>query len=163
MRGCVSEYLIEIAPFGWLSCHTACDDQLVRITLGAATLTAPEPDATPICIREVQRWVDAYTAGKRPLSYEASDLGTAFQQSVWRAIAQIPYGETRTYRDIAESIGAPTAMRAVGNACGANPLPLVVPCHRVIAQHGLGGFSGPAAWKKRLLDFEHTTHMRIAV
>ena len=75
--------------------------------------------------------------------------------AAWRALCEIPYGETRSYRDLAIALGKPTAVRAVGAANGANPLPIVVPCHRVIGANGsLVGYGGGLALKKRLLDFE---------
>lgn len=81
--------------------------------------------------------------------------GTEFQRRVWAAISSIPYGETRSYNDIAEDIGMPKAYRAVANACGANPVPLIVPCHRVIRKDGgLGGYGLGIERKKYLLDFE---------
>ena len=81
--------------------------------------------------------------------------GTPFQKRVWRALARIPFGQTRSYGEVAAAIGAPKAARAVGAACGANPLPLFVPCHRVLAAGGaLGGFSGGLVIKKKLLRVE---------
>ena len=81
--------------------------------------------------------------------------GTAFQQTVWSALAEIPYGELRSYKDIAETIGKPKAVRAVGAANGRNPLPIVVPCHRVIGSDGsLTGFAGGLPAKTRLLTLE---------
>ncbi len=81
--------------------------------------------------------------------------GTAFQQRVWAALREVPAGKTRTYGEIALSLGQPGASRAVGAACGANPIPLLVPCHRVVAAGGkLGGFSGGLSWKKLLLARE---------
>lgn len=81
--------------------------------------------------------------------------GTPFQQRVWRAIASIPRGETRSYAWLARKAGKPTACRAAANACGANPVPLLVPCHRVIASDGsLGGFSLGLALKRKLLRLE---------
>ena len=84
-------------------------------------------------------------------------MATAFQQLVWDQIDKIPYGETRTYKDIAIDIGKPKASRAVANACGKNPTPIIRPCHRVICTDGsLGGYSAPggAIEKKRLIDSE---------
>ena len=76
--------------------------------------------------------------------------GTAFQQKVWCEIDKIPRGEVVTYSQIAENIGHPKAARAVANACGANPNPIVVPCHRVIRSDGeLGGYSGPGGIKQK--------------
>lgn len=81
--------------------------------------------------------------------------GTAFQRAVWRALADIPYGELRSYSDIARTIGKPTAVRAVGAANGRNPLPIIVPCHRVIGSNGsLTGFAGGLEIKTHLLAFE---------
>ncbi|WP_421862682.1 methylated-DNA--[protein]-cysteine S-methyltransferase [Parvibaculum sp.] len=81
--------------------------------------------------------------------------GTAFQKSVWAALARIPFGETRSYADIAREIGNPKGMRAVGLANGKNPLPIIVPCHRVIGANGsLTGFGGGLPTKKWLLEFE---------
>jgi O-6-methylguanine DNA methyltransferase len=81
-------------------------------------------------------------------------VGTAFQCTVWRALAQIPFGSTRTYGDIACSIGKASASRAVGRACGANPVPFFIPCHRVVGAKGLGGFSSGLEIKKNLLKAE---------
>ena len=81
--------------------------------------------------------------------------GTPFEKKVWSKLAKIPYGQTRSYKEIARAIGHPKASRAVGNANGKNPLPLIVPCHRVIeSDGGLGGFGHGIKVKKQLLDFE---------
>ncbi len=80
--------------------------------------------------------------------------GTPFQHDVWRAICRIPYGETRSYTQLAEMAGHPAAVRAVASACGANPLPYYIPCHRVVAAHGLGGYAFGLHIKKRLLHLE---------
>lgn len=81
--------------------------------------------------------------------------GTAFQQKVWKCLQRIRAGQTRTYGEVAEAIGSKTASRAVGGACGANPIPVLVPCHRVLAANRrLGGFSGGLQWKKLLLQRE---------
>ena len=84
--------------------------------------------------------------------------GTAFQKQVWQAIAKIPFGQTKTYGELAQMIGRPRAVRAVGSACGRNPVPLFIPCHRVKgANRQLGGFSCGLPWKRLLLDAEHQT------
>lgn len=81
--------------------------------------------------------------------------GTTFQQEVWDALLTIPYGETRTYKQIAEQIGRPKAVRAVGQALNRNPLPILFPCHRVIGSSGkLTGFAGGLTQKQRLLEIE---------
>ena len=86
--------------------------------------------------------------------------GTVFQKKVWRELSKIPKGETRTYKEIAIAIGRPLAVRAVANACGKNPHPIKIPCHRVIRSDGkLGGYSAPGgtAAKRRLLKEELKT------
>ena len=87
--------------------------------------------------------------------------GTSFQKKVWAALKRIPYGKTRSYQDIAKSIGHPKAFRAVGNANGSNSIPLIIPCHRVIESNGgLGGFGHGLKVKKRLLDLERAHGIR---
>jgi O-6-methylguanine DNA methyltransferase len=81
--------------------------------------------------------------------------GTPFEKKVWSALAKIPYGQTRSYKEIAQAIGHPKAFRAVGNANGQNSIPLIIPCHRVIESNGgLGGFGHGLKVKKQLLDLE---------
>jgi O-6-methylguanine DNA methyltransferase len=81
--------------------------------------------------------------------------GTEWQSKVWREITAIPYGVTVTYGEIAENLGDKKMARAVANACGANPMPIVVPCHRVVAKSGLGGYAGGLKLKKWLLKHEN--------
>jgi methylated-DNA-[protein]-cysteine S-methyltransferase len=82
--------------------------------------------------------------------------GTEFEKAVWHALTEIPYGETRTYKWLAEKIGKPNACRAVGQALSRNPMPVIIPCHRVIESDGsLGGYSGGIDIKRRLLDLEY--------
>jgi O-6-methylguanine DNA methyltransferase len=99
-----------------------------------------------------------YLEGKRTSFGLALDLrGTAFQRAVWQVLLAIPYGETRSYSEVARAIERPDAVRAVGAANGANPLAIVVPCHRVIAADGsLGGYGGGLALKARLLAMERS-------
>ena len=81
--------------------------------------------------------------------------GTVFQRQVWDEISKIPYGETRTYRDLAIAIGKPNAVRAVGTACGANRFCIIIPCHRVVGSNGgLGGYAYGLEIKKKLLELE---------
>jgi methylated-DNA-[protein]-cysteine S-methyltransferase len=107
-------------------------------------------------LRKVAGEIKEYLAGKRrqfdiPLTLH----GTGFQRSVWNALLTIPYGETRSYREIAEQIGNPKACRAVGMANHWNPIAIIVPCHRVIGTDGsLTGFGGGLALKQQLLDLE---------
>lgn len=96
-------------------------------------------------------------AGRAPRNLPPLDLskGSAFQQQVWTALQQIPAGKTQTYAQVAATIRRPLATRAVGSACGANPVLILVPCHRVLPKNGgLGGFSSGLKWKRRLLELE---------
>ena len=103
--------------------------------------------------------IDAYLS-RRFYATEDKDLhldlrGTDFQRRVWDQLCRIPYGTTCSYQDVARAIGRPSAVRAVGTANGANPLPLIVPCHRVVATGGkLGGYGGGLDLKRRLLAME---------
>lgn len=85
--------------------------------------------------------------------------GTEFQQAVWRAMRRIPYGETRAYGELASMAGYPRAARAVGSACNRNKLPIVVPCHRVVASNGIGGYEFGIEAKKKLLELERMNCM----
>jgi O-6-methylguanine DNA methyltransferase len=95
-------------------------------------------------------------AGRSPKKFPPLDLaGTEFQKIVWNALRKIPIGKTKSYGEIARAIGKPKAVRAVGGACGANPIPVLVPCHRVLAANGkIGGFSGGLLRKRNLLARE---------
>ena len=99
----------------------------------------------------------AYFAGKRVQFKENFDLkgGTDFQKKVWRAIQRIPFGQTRSYGWLARQVGGKNKARAVGAACGSNPIPILIPCHRVIREDGgLGGYGGGLGIKKKLLKIE---------
>ena len=100
--------------------------------------------------------LDAYLRGDLSEFSAPVDLqGTPFQLGVWNALREIPYGEVRSYQAVAEAIGRPSAVRAVGAANGANPVPVIVPCHRVIGSNGrLVGFGAGVEWKLRLLGTE---------
>lgn len=117
-----------------------------------------EPDWTrdDDALGEVIEQLQAYFAGElREFDLDLAPEGTEFQRSVWSALAEISYGETVSYGELAARIGRPRASRAVGAANGANPLPIVVPCHRVIGSNGaLVGFGGGLDIKEALLDTE---------
>jgi methylated-DNA-[protein]-cysteine S-methyltransferase len=115
------------------------------------------PEAVRPWLRATERALDRVLAGKTPTQLPPLDLsaGTNFQQAVWVALQHIPAGATRSYLEVARAVGAPKAARAVGQACGANPIPVLIPCHRVLAAGGrLGGFSGGLEWKRTLLRRE---------
>jgi len=110
----------------------------------------------PECFADAAAQLAEYFAGRRRrFDLQLAPTGTGFQLSVLEALQTIPYGETRSYRDIARQIGRPTAVRAVGAANGRNPLPIVIPCHRVIGADGsLTGFGGGLPSKRFLLELE---------
>lgn len=110
-----------------------------------------------LIVRDAVRQIEEYFAGKRqafdvPLSLR----GTPFQEKVWRELSKIPFGTTVSYRNIAERISHPKAVRAVGNTNGRNPICVIIPCHRVIASDGgIGGYTGGLDIKRRLLALEY--------
>src|SRR5256885_15392195 len=140
------------SPVGPLTLE-ATHDGLTRIEFGAGETSVQA--GLPV-LQQAIRQLEEFFAGKRktfdvPLALR----GTPFQLEVWSSLLRIPYGATRTYAEIAKSIGRPAATRAVGAANGANPIPIIVPCHRVIGSNGsLTGFGGGIDVKRWLLDFE---------
>ena len=122
-----------------------------------AARVSPRVLEAPAELDEVRRELDLYFAGKLdsfdlPLDWQ---LSSGFRQRVLRAIDRIPYGQTRTYTEMARKAGNERAVRAAGSACGSNPIPLVVPCHRVLRTGGaLGGYGGGLPMKQSLLELE---------
>jgi methylated-DNA-[protein]-cysteine S-methyltransferase len=123
---------------------------------------ADRNDANALIGETVQQ-LRAYFAGDRRVFDVPLDMqGTAFQKRVWHELEKIPYGETRSYMQVAVAVGAPKAVRAVGAANGANPIPIIVPCHRVIGTSGkLTGYGGGLPLKKRLLELEGALSMSL--
>jgi methylated-DNA-[protein]-cysteine S-methyltransferase len=115
----------------------------------------PQDDAV---LREAMRQLDDYFAdARRAFDLPLAARGTAFQRRVWQELGRIPFGETRSYGEVAERLGNPKAMRAVGAANGRNPIAIIVPCHRVIGASGaLTGFGGGLARKAYLLELERS-------
>ncbi len=158
-------YAVHDAPVGTLVLAATREGTLVACSYDtedvvAARLAArlsPRVVREPGRLDEARREVDAYVAGRRrsfdvPVS---TVLATPFAQTVLGALARVPYGSTTTYQAIARAIGEPRASRAVGNALGANPLCIVLPCHRVLRTDGsLGGYAGGLDVKRRLLNLE---------
>jgi methylated-DNA-[protein]-cysteine S-methyltransferase len=119
-------------------------------------LEEAEPGSDAV-LDAARRQLDAYfNGGVRRFDLPLAPRGTAFQQRVWMALREIPYGRTCSYSEIAAAVGAPKAVRAVGGANGCNPIAIIVPCHRVIGANGaLTGFGGGIDRKRFLLTHEH--------
>lgn len=127
------------------------NDNPNRVRLGKLV----KQDSHPVLI-EAERQLREYFKGERKSFSLALDLrGTSFQRNVWEALLAIPFGQTRSYSDLAKKLGNPQATRAVGAANGRNPISIIVPCHRVIGSNGkLTGFAGGLEVKARLLELE---------
>lgn len=139
------------SPVGRL---TICEEDgfITGLIWGGKAAEPGEP--TPLLLR-AKREIAAYFEGKRKeFDLPVNPAGSPAELSVWQVMAKIPYGETRTYGDIAKETRVNA--RAVGQACGRNPIPILLPCHRVVAASGLGGFSAPGGvdWKGKLLVLE---------
>ena len=117
---------------------------------------APEGEHEPVALADARSQLTEYFAGERTrFDLELVMQGTPFQRRVWRALQDIPYGETISYGELARRTGQPSAARAVGMANGRNPISVIVPCHRVIGASGtLTGYGGGTERKRRLLDLE---------
>ncbi len=140
-----AETFLYSSPLGEL---TYCwNDELCR---DVSLLDAPVDK--PTGNDPVSEWLDAYFAGKMLSLPPLAAARTPFQASMRHYLLSIPRGETLSYGEAAKLLG--TAPRALGQALGANLLPIIIPCHRVVAAHGLGGFSCGLEWKRRLLAFE---------
>ena len=135
------------------------DGSIIRIELTDAAGTSSAP--TPL-LSEAEHQITAFLRGeRRQLDFPIRMVGTPFQQRVWQALQQIPYGATSTYGAIATAIGNPQASRAVGMACNKNPLLLIVPCHRVVGANGkLVGFAYGTEAKRWLLELESLSYYK---
>jgi methylated-DNA-[protein]-cysteine S-methyltransferase len=150
------------SPVGTLTL-VASDEALVAIlwaggSPGRVPLAGVSEEAAHPVLVETQRQLDEYFLGERRAFDVPLDLrGTPFQRSVWELLRTIPFGETRSYGELAAQLGNPAAMRAVGAANGRNPISIVVPCHRVVGATGkLTGFAGGLEAKQTLLRLEQT-------
>jgi len=148
--------LLYTSPVGILTL-TASDTALTGLYFGERIPTEAVLQHTPI-LDETIRQLDEYFSGlRRSFTLPLFSSGTAFQRRVWDALRMIPYGETRTYAEIAALAGSPRGFRAVGQANHVNPISIIVPCHRVVRTGGdLGGYGGGLDAKRFLLDLEQT-------
>ena len=146
------------SPFQPFAAWVDEEGRLRRFHLRAAGAAKVDSEAenNPGKLSEVQRQVDEYACGKRrDFDLELMAEGPEFERKVWAALSEIPFGTTTSYGAVAKRIGHPTAARAVGAANGANPIALIVPCHRVIGSDGsLTGYGGGLPLKRKLLEHE---------
>jgi methylated-DNA-[protein]-cysteine S-methyltransferase len=143
-------------PVGLLEVESA-DTGVTRVRLGSRQKPREVGDGDALeYARKAKGEILAYLEGRlKRFTVPVLLAGTPFQRAVWAKLLAIPYGKTRTYGEIAAELGKPRAARAVGTACGANPIPILVPCHRIVAGNGgLGGFGGGVRLKHELLELE---------
>ena len=142
------------SPIGLLTIEET-DGAITALRFGGETVSPPP---TPLLQRAAQQLTEYFAARRRRFDLPLRPQGTAFQQAAWSALCDIPYGQTRTYAQQAAAIGHPKACRAVGMANHCNPLPLFIPCHRVIGAGGkLTGYAGGLAIKRFLLELEQAS------
>lgn len=164
-KGLAIAYTTFTSPLGWILlastgrglCSVKLGDKPEALTKMLATeFSEAELSEDRRALKDAKQRVLGFLSGDTSLGRLPLDIrGTVFQQRVWAALRAIPRGETRTYKDIATAIGAPKAVRAVGSACGANPVALVIPCHRALrTDGGLGGYAWGLQRKEKLLKLE---------
>lgn len=150
------QYAYYECPFGFLKIgHDQARILSVKKTNRIGSDHCPSP-VSDLAAAQLEK----YFAGKRTsFDLPLSPVGTDFQKAVWKVLAQIPYGEIRSYGEIAAAVGNPRASRAVGQACNKNPIWIVIPCHRVVGKNtSLTGYAGGIDMKQALLDLEqHNT------
>lgn len=138
-----------------LGCLRICYREDLVVSISYVTTYSGPGEPSPASDNAATQILEYFSGTRKTFDFPMECSGTDFQRKVWHALVQIPYGQTRTYGQIAASIGQPTAARAVGMACNKNPLWIVVPCHRVIGSNrNLTGYAGGIHMKQALLDLE---------
>ncbi|MGL6258857.1 methylated-DNA--[protein]-cysteine S-methyltransferase [Vibrio sp. WXL103] len=151
-------FTVFTSPLGKITAQ-ANQTQLLGVWFEIHT-TKPESlgernDNHPVLLAAKQQITEFFSGRRTQFDLPLKTQGTDFQQSVWRALQDIPFGETWSYKQLAEHIGKPKAVRAVGAANGKNPISVIIPCHRVVANDGrLSGYAGGVERKRALLDLE---------
>ncbi len=148
------EFLLFETPLGCMALGEE-DAHITRLYLPNSPTPRLMPHETPLLCRARDQLLE-YLAGKRmEFDLPLAPQGTPFQQKVWSTLRNIPYGQTRSYKDIALAVDCPKGFRAVGMANRSNPIPIFIPCHRVVAADGsLGGYAGGLELKQSLLTIE---------
>jgi methylated-DNA-[protein]-cysteine S-methyltransferase len=147
--------LVHLIQSGSRRSAAELEERLARLGL-----TPADRDASASPLPQVARQINEYFSGTRTtFDLPLAPAGTAFDRSVWEALLEIPFGETRTYSELANTIGKPKSVRAVGGANGRNPIGIIIPCHRVIGRDGtLTGYGPGVEIKRFLLKLEGTWH-----
>lgn len=142
-------------PLGWLKLEST-EEALTRVERVRSKPKNLKATRKPQILKDSEKQLKEYFAGKRSnFDLKLNPQGTDFQKKVWKALTRIPYGKTLSYKEVAEKIKKPLAARAVGMANNKNPIPFIVPCHRVIGANGkLVGYASGLNQKKWLLDLE---------
>ena len=139
-------------PFGIL--EIGCEDDAIVSLRCKETFEHPH-DPTPLSERAAGQLAEYFKGRRTDFDFPLTPAGTVFQKAVWQALREIPYGEVRSYGQIAASAGRPQAARAVGGACNRNPIWILIPCHRVVGTRGsLTGYAGGLSMKQTLLNLE---------
>lgn len=155
-KDCSGYFYIFDTPFGLLKIEEI-DNKVIKIELNNPT--SNRTFKLTKTLEKAFKEIDEFLEGKRKkFTFKIDPIGTEFQKSVWNALLDIPYGEVKSYKDIAIAIGNPKACRAVGMANNKNPIPIVIPCHRVIGSNGkLTGYAYGLVLKAHLLNLEKGT------
>ncbi|WP_418964589.1 methylated-DNA--[protein]-cysteine S-methyltransferase [Cetobacterium sp.] len=155
-KDCSGYFYIFDTPFGLLKIEEI-DNKVIKIELNNPT--SSRTFKLTKTLEKAFKEIDEFLEGKRKkFTFKIDPIGTEFQKSVWNALLDIPYGEVKSYKDIAIAIGNPKACRAVGMANNKNPIPIVIPCHRVIGSNGkLTGYAYGLVLKAHLLNLEKGT------
>jgi methylated-DNA-[protein]-cysteine S-methyltransferase len=141
-------------PFGPMGLADEVGGAITRLYLPHAPVPRIAARETELLSQGRTQLLEYLAGRRRAFSLPLAPQGTPFQQEVWRALLEIPYGQTRTYGDVAAQIGRRRAVRAVGQANHRNPIPILIPCHRVVGKGGLTGYAGGLDLKRKLLELE---------
>lgn len=146
-------YLFE-TPYGPMALAQE-GDALTRLLLPNRPMPRVASHPTPLLLRAQDQLLEYFAGARREFDLPLAPEGTPFRKKVWAALLDIPWGQTRTYRDLAAAVGCPKGFRAVGAANHVNPLPILIPCHRVVGSDGsLTGYAGGLELKRALLALE---------
>lgn len=156
MRSCINWE----SPIGWLTLEEY-NGELTRLAFGKQCLGGEDKES--VFLLNVRRQLEEYFQGRRKIfELPLNPEGTVFQKRVWEELVKIPYGETKSYKEIAKRLGKPGACRAVGMANNRNPIAIIIPCHRVIGSGGtLVGYAGGLEIKKQLLKLESVSYKSV--